>query len=140
MKQLCTLSSCGEGYFEKKLRKMSRKGWFGLKFSMKYGWFRQAVSCPICLNSSLFYTYFTLLLLIFSFSKFSCEMLGVFSTIRIRNEKRKCRPIGNKESKNQQIEYKYKKLFIMWNIKFCMYFAIFYHIHGTSGKFEWIWY
>jgi hypothetical protein len=43
---------------------------------------------------------------------------GVFSAIRICNEKCKCRPIGNKESKNQSIGVKDKKLFRMWNLIF----------------------
>jgi hypothetical protein len=34
--------------------------------------------------------------------------VGVFSAIRIRNEKCKSQPIGNKESKNQPIEDKDK--------------------------------
>jgi hypothetical protein len=36
--------------------------------------------------------------------------VGVFSAIRIRNEKCKSQPIGNKESNNQPIEDK-KKIF-----------------------------
>jgi hypothetical protein len=44
--------------------------------------------------------------------------VGVFSAIRIRNEKCKSRPIGNNESKNQPIEDKDKKLFRMWNVIF----------------------
>ncbi len=44
--------------------------------------------------------------------------VGVFSAIRIRNEKHKCRPIGNKENKNQQIGDKIKKLFKMWDVIF----------------------
>jgi hypothetical protein len=43
---------------------------------------------------------------------------GVFSAIRIRNEKCKSLPRGNKESKNQPIEDKDKKLFRMWNVIF----------------------
>jgi hypothetical protein len=36
--------------------------------------------------------------------------VGVFSAIRIRNEKCKSRPIGNNESKSQPIEDKDKKI------------------------------
>ncbi len=57
--------------------------------------------------------------------------VGVFSAIRIRHEKCKSRPIGNKKSKNQPIEDKDKKLFRMWNV---------IHIHDGSGNFEWLWY
>ncbi len=52
--------------------------------------------------------------------------VGVFSAIRIRNEKRKSRPIGIKESKNQPIEDKDKKLLRMWNVIFRMCIAIYY--------------
>jgi hypothetical protein len=44
--------------------------------------------------------------------------VGVFSAIRIQNEKCKSRPIGNKENKIQPIEYKDEKLFRMWNVIF----------------------
>jgi hypothetical protein len=44
--------------------------------------------------------------------------VGVFFAIRIRNENCKCRPIGNKESKNQPTGDKDKKLFRMWNVIF----------------------
>jgi hypothetical protein len=50
----------------------------------------------------------------------------VFSAIRIRNEKRKSRPIGNKQSKIQPIEDKDKKLFRMLNVIFRMDIAIYY--------------
>jgi hypothetical protein len=46
------------------------------------------------------------------------EDVGVFSAIRIRNEKWKCRPIGNKENKNQPIRDKDNKLFRMWVVIF----------------------
>jgi hypothetical protein len=36
--------------------------------------------------------------------------VGVFSAIRIHNEKCKSRPLGNKESKNQPIGEKDKKI------------------------------
>ncbi len=51
---------------------------------------------------------------------------GVFSAICIYSEKCKCRPIGNKERKNQWLGDKDKKLFRMWNVKFWMCFAIYY--------------
>ncbi len=44
--------------------------------------------------------------------------VGVFSAIRIRQEKCECQPIGNQESKNQPIGDKEKKLFKMWNVNF----------------------
>ncbi len=43
---------------------------------------------------------------------------GVFSAIRIRNEKCKYGPIGNKDSKNQPIGDKDKTFFRMWNVIF----------------------
>ncbi len=52
--------------------------------------------------------------------------VGVFSAIRIRNEKFKSRPIGNKKSKNQPIEDENKKLFRMWNVIFRTCIAIYY--------------
>jgi hypothetical protein len=52
--------------------------------------------------------------------------VGVFSAIRIRNEKCKSRPIGNKESKIQPIEDKDKKLLRMWNVIFRIDIAIYY--------------
>jgi hypothetical protein len=66
--------------------------------------------------------------------------VGVFSAIRIRNEKCKSRPIGNKESKIQPIKDKDKKLFRMWNVIFRMYIAITIHIHDGNDNFEWLWY
>jgi hypothetical protein len=39
--------------------------------------------------------------------------VGVFSAILIQNEKCKCRPIGNKDSKNQPIGEKDKTFFLM---------------------------
>jgi hypothetical protein len=53
------------------------------------------------------------------------EDVGVFSAIRIRNEKCECRPIGNKENKNQPIGDKDKKLFRMWVVLFRMCIAIY---------------
>jgi hypothetical protein len=44
--------------------------------------------------------------------------VGEFSAIRIRNEKCICRPIGNKDSKNQPIGDKGKTFFRMWNVVF----------------------
>jgi hypothetical protein len=44
--------------------------------------------------------------------------VGVFSVIRIRNEKCISRSIGNNESKNPPIENKDKKIFRMWNVIF----------------------
>jgi hypothetical protein len=44
--------------------------------------------------------------------------VGVFSAIRIRHEKCKSRPIGNKESKIQPIEDKDQKFVRMWNVIF----------------------
>jgi hypothetical protein len=53
------------------------------------------------------------------------EDVGV-SAIRIRNEKGKCRPIGNKENKNQPIGDKDKKLFRIWVVIFRMCIVIYY--------------
>jgi hypothetical protein len=66
--------------------------------------------------------------------------VGVFSAIRIRNEKCKCRPIGTKDSKNQPTGDK-EKTFLgcgMLYFECALPFAI--HIHDRIGKFEWIWY
>jgi hypothetical protein len=52
--------------------------------------------------------------------------VGVFSAIRLRNEKFKCRPTGNKENKIQPIGDKDKKKFRMWDIIFQMCIAIYY--------------
>ncbi len=52
--------------------------------------------------------------------------VGVFSAIRIRNEKCISRPIGIKENKNQPIENKDKKLIRMWNVIFQTCIAICY--------------
>jgi hypothetical protein len=54
------------------------------------------------------------------------EDVGVFSAIRICNEKCKCQPIGTKENKNQPIGDKEKKLFRMWVVIFRMCIAIYY--------------
>jgi hypothetical protein len=43
---------------------------------------------------------------------------SVFSAIRIRNEKCKYGPIGNKDSKNQPMGDKDKTFFRMWNVIF----------------------
>jgi hypothetical protein len=43
---------------------------------------------------------------------------GVFSAIRIQNEKYKYPPMGNKDSKNQPIGDEDKTFFRMWNIIF----------------------
>jgi hypothetical protein len=52
--------------------------------------------------------------------------VGVFSAIRIQNEKCKCRPIRKKESKNQSMGDRDKKLFRMWNVVLSMCSAIYY--------------
>ncbi len=53
--------------------------------------------------------------------------VGVFSAIRIRNEKCKSRPIRKKHSKIQPIEDKDKNIFRMWNVIF-RHFPHFRHI------------
>jgi hypothetical protein len=68
------------------------------------------------------------------------EDVGVFSAIRIRNEKYKCRPKGTKENKNQPIGDKDKKLFRMWIVIFECVLLFTIHIHDRSGNFEWLWY
>jgi hypothetical protein len=65
--------------------------------------------------------------------------VGVFSAIRIRYEKCKCRPIRNKDSKNQPIGDKDKTFFLecgMLYYECALPFTI--HIHDICGKFEWI--
>ncbi len=52
--------------------------------------------------------------------------VGVFSAFRIRNEKRKCRPIGNKGNKNQQIGDTNENLFRMRDVVIQMCIAIYY--------------
>jgi hypothetical protein len=52
--------------------------------------------------------------------------VGVFSAIRIQNEKCKYRPIGTKDSKNQPTGDKEKTFFRMWNVVFRMCIAICY--------------
>ncbi len=54
------------------------------------------------------------------------EDVGVFSALRIRNEKCKCRPIGNKENKNLPMGDKDKKLFRMGSVIFQMCIANYY--------------
>ncbi len=68
------------------------------------------------------------------------EDVGVFSAIPIRNEKCKCRPIGNKENKNQPIEDKEKNFLEcgLLYVECVLPFTI--NIHDRSGKFEWLWY
>jgi hypothetical protein len=66
--------------------------------------------------------------------------VGVFSAIRIRNEKCKSRPIGNKESKNQPIEDKEKNCFDCGMLYFECTLPFTIHIHDGSGNFEWLWY
>jgi hypothetical protein len=66
--------------------------------------------------------------------------VGVFSAIRIWNEKCKCRPIGNKESKNQPIGDKDKHFLECGMSYFECALSFTIHIHDRSGKFEWIWF
>jgi hypothetical protein len=45
--------------------------------------------------------------------------ISVFSVIHIQNEKCKCQPIGNKDSKNKPTGDKEKNFFFrMWNVVF----------------------
>jgi hypothetical protein len=68
------------------------------------------------------------------------QNVGVFSAIRIGNEKCKCRLIGKKDNKNQPKGDKKKTFFRMWNVVLRMCIAIYYPHHDRSGIFEWLWY
>jgi hypothetical protein len=66
--------------------------------------------------------------------------VGVFSAFRIRNEKCKSQPMGNRESKNQPIEDKDKNCFECGMLYFERALLFTVHIHDGSGNFEWLWY
>ncbi len=66
--------------------------------------------------------------------------VGIFSAIRIRNEKCKSRPIGFKESKNQPIETRIKNCLECGMLYFERALPFTIHIHDGSGNFEWLWY
>jgi hypothetical protein len=68
------------------------------------------------------------------------EDVGVFSAIHIHNERCKCRPIGNKENKNQPIGDKDKNCLEFGLLYFECVLPFTIHIHDRSGNFEWLWY
>jgi hypothetical protein len=65
--------------------------------------------------------------------------VGIFSAIRIQNEKCTSRPIGNKESKIQPIEEKDKNCLECGMLCFKGTLPFTIHIHPGNGNFEWLW-
>jgi hypothetical protein len=66
--------------------------------------------------------------------------VGVFTTIRIRNEKCKSQPIENKQSKIQPIEDKEKNCLECGMLYFECTLSFTIHIHDGNANLEWLWY